>query len=62
MKLNEVNEVSRGRYSVNKNIKLKTLILRSDLSDYSNAYIVLKGRISITGTNAANRRNKKLNF
>ena len=62
MKLNEVNDVSRGLYSVNKNTRFKTSILRSDLSDYSNAYIVSKGKTSVTGTNAANRRNKKLTF
>ena len=37
-------------------------MLRSDLCDYSGAYIVVKGRISVTGTNNANRRNKKLTF
>ena len=26
------------------------------------AYIVMKGRISFTGTNAANRKNEKLSF
>ena len=35
-------------------------MLRSDLCDYSDAYIVVKGRISVTGTDTANRRNKKL--
>ena len=37
-------------------------MLRSDLCDYSDAYIVVKERISVTGTNDANRRNKKLTF
>ena len=37
-------------------------MLRSDLCDYSEAYIVVKRRISVTGTNDANRRNKKLIF
>ena len=37
-------------------------MLKSDLCDYSNAYIVVKGRISVTGTNAANRKNKKTTF
>ena len=35
-------------------------MLRSDLCDYSDVYIVVKGRISATGTNAANKSNKKL--
>ena len=32
------------------------------MCDYSDAYIVVKGRISVTGHNNANKRNKKLNF
>ena len=37
-------------------------MLRSDLRDYSDAYIVLKRRISVTGNENANKRNKKLTF
>ena len=37
-------------------------MFRSDLCDHNDAYIVVKGRISFTGNNAANRRNKKLSF
>ena len=29
--------LSSGQYSVNKNIKFKTFVLKSDLYDYSNA-------------------------
>ena len=58
----EVNDLSSGQYSVNKNIRFKTSMLRSDLCDYSDAYIVVKGIINVTGTNANNRRNKKLTF
>ena len=35
-------------------------MLRSNLCDYSDAYIAEKRRISVTGTNNANGRNKKL--
>ena len=55
----EVNDLSSGQYSVNKNIRFKPSFLRSYLCDYSNAYIVVKGRIIITGTNDPNKRNKK---
>ena len=58
----EVNDLSSGQYSVNKNITFKTSMLRSDLCDYSDAYIVVKGIISVTGTNGANIRNKKVIF
>ena len=37
-------------------------MLGSDLCDYSDAHIVLKGRISVRGTIDANRINKKLVF
>ena len=34
-------------------------MLRSDLCDYTDAYIVAAGRVNVTGTNANSRRNKK---
>ena len=58
--MTKVNYLSNGQYSVNKNVRYKTLMLRSDLYDYSDAYIVK--RISLTGNNTANRRNIKLTF
>ena len=58
----EVNDLWSGQYPINKNIRFKTSMLGSDLCDYSDAYIVLKG-ISIASTNANNRINyKKLTF
>ena len=37
-------------------------MLRSDLCVYSDAYIVVKGRISVRCNNANNRKNKKVAF
>ena len=37
-------------------------MLRSDVCDYSDEYIAVKGRRSVTGNNVVNRRNKKLTF
>ena len=37
-------------------------MLRSDLCDYSDGYIVVKGRINVIGTENANKRNKNLTF
>ena len=37
-------------------------MLWSDLCDYSDAYIVVKQRISVTGNSASNRKYKKLTF
>ena len=38
-----------SQYSFNKNIRFKTSMLRSDLCDYSDAYIVVKGTIDLLG-------------
>ena len=62
----EINDDSRGTYSVNKQINFKTLMLRSSLCDYSDAYILVKGNISVNNTAAAdadaNNTNKKVIF
>ena len=39
------------RYKPNKQIRFKTSMLRSDLCDFSDAYIVVKGDITLTKTN-----------
>ena len=44
------------------NIKFKTTILGSDLCDYSDAYIVVKARITDKGTNDANVKTKEKHF
>ena len=57
-KLVEVNDISSGQDYVNKNIiRFKTSILRSDLCDYSDAYIVLKVTIVLLA-GAANENDK----
>ena len=54
----EINDESRGTYNVNSQIKFKTTMLRSSLCDYSDVYILVKGKIKITGAgdNAAGRQ------
>ena len=42
-----INGLSRSQYSVNKNIRYKTPILRSNLCDYSESYILKKGTIDL---------------
>ena len=49
----EINDDSRGPYNTNKQIEFKTTMLKSSLCDYSNAYIIVKGTITIDGTSAA---------
>ena len=48
----EINDESRGTYDANSQMKFKTTILTSSLCDYSDAYILVKGRITITGAGA----------
>ena len=45
----EINDESRGTYNVNSQIKFKTTMLKSSLCDYSDAYFLVKGRITIAG-------------
>ena len=63
----EINDESRGTYTSN-DIRFKTTMLRSSLCDYADAYILVKGTITITGAgndDAAKRldeRNKGVIF
>ena len=61
----EINDESRGAYNVNSQIKFKTTMLKSSLCDYSDAYILVKGTISVNNIadqGAANNTNKKVIF
>ena len=51
----KINYLYGDQYSVNKDIRFKTSILISSLCDYSDAYIVVRGRITIGGTDNATR-------
>ena len=63
----EINDESRGTYTGN-GIKFKTTMLRSNLCDFSDAYILVKGTITITGAGdnvaarQADERNKGVIF
>ena len=50
-------------YNKNKSIRFKALMLRSNLYDYSDGYILVKGKIAVTApgvnNNANNIRDKK---
>ena len=60
----KINDDIRGAYSPNKQIRFKTAMLRSRLCDYSDAYIPVKGNITVNNTagaaNAVNNTNKKV--
>ena len=57
----EVYDQSGGNYNVNKEIRIKASMLRSDLCNYSDAYIVVKEIITIVRPNGA-KRNKSVAF
>ena len=62
----ETNDESRRAYNVNSQIKFKTTMLKSSLCDYSDAYILAKGTITVNNTSAqgvaANNTNKEVIF
>ena len=62
----EIDDDTRGAYFPNNQIRFKTSMLRSSLCDYSDAYILVKGNISVNNTAAAfadaNNTNKKVIF
>ena len=64
----EINDQSNGVYKTNSDIRFKNTRLRSSLCDYSDAYILVYGRITITGAEAnateipADDRNKGVTF
>ena len=62
----EINDELRGTYNVGSQIKFKTTMLKSSFCDYSDAYILVKGTISVNTTAAAdanaNNTNKKVIF
>ena len=60
----EINDDIRGGDSLNKQIRFKTSMLRSSLCDHSDAYILVKGNITVNNTAdagvATNNTNKKV--
>ena len=62
----EINDDIRGAYCLNKQIRFKTAMLRTRLCDYSDAYVLVKGNITVINTAdavvAANNINKKVIF
>ena len=63
----EINDESRENYT-NSDIRFKTTMLRSNLCDYADSYILVKGTITITGagnddaTKRLDERNKGVIF
>ena len=51
-----IDSESNGNYSPNNEIKFLTSSLESNLCDYSDAYILVRGNINIAGTNDDNTK------
>ena len=64
----QINDQSRGVYNAKSDIKFKTAMPKSSSCDYSHAYILVKGRITVTEAEAdaaarqADERNKGAMF
>ena len=63
----EINDESRGKYDSNI-IRFNTSMIRSDLCDYRDSYILVSGTITITrvgddgAARTADKRNKRVIF
>ena len=56
-----INDDSSGTYNTNNRIKFKSQMLKSKLCDFSDAYILIKGTITLIGQGVnvtADRNNK----
>ena len=56
----EVQSQSGNIYNISKPIRFKTAMLRSDLCDYSDAYVWVKGKITVTNPNSNVNFDRKL--
>ena len=54
-----VNSLS-STYDINKSIRFKTPMLRSDLCDYADAYILVNGISTVAGNQLRDRQNRPL--
>ena len=53
---------TENRYTPSKQIRFKTSMLRSDLCDFSDAYIIVKEPVTIEGGSNDSRKNRPLAF
>ena len=64
----KIYDESRGTYKDSNQIKFKTSMIRSNLGDYSDAYVLVSGTIAIIGggdndiTKRADEKNKGVIF
>ena len=52
----EINDESCGTYNTNNQIRFKTSMLRTNLCDCSDSYILVKGTITVVNTAGTGRQ------
>ena len=57
----EINDDAGGTYNTNSQIKFKTLILKSNLYDYNDVYLLVSGTITVGNTGKAAASNNRKN-
>ena len=58
----EINDDARGTYNANGQIKFETSMLKSNLCDYSDAYILASRTITVSNTETAAAQNNRKNI
>ena len=62
IEVHDQSGTAENKYKPSKQIRFKTSMLRSDLCDYSDAYIVVKGNITVEGATNRDRKSRSLAF
>ena len=58
----EISDKSNGTYDTDNQIKFKSTMLKSCLCDYSDTYILAKGRMTIAGAGDNDQARRKVIF
>ena len=62
IEVHDQSGTNENRYTPSKQIRFKTSVLRSNLCDFSNAYIIVKGTITVKQGSKNSRKNRPLAF
>ena len=57
----EINDVAHVMYNINSQIRFKTSMFKSSLCDYSDAYILVSGTVTVPNTETAVNPNNRKN-
>ena len=62
VEVHDQSSEANDRYKPNKLVRFKISMLRSDLCDFSDTYIVVKGEITVVGGSSKSRKNRHSAF